>query len=191
MGLELAEQFGWDVPDVILYPTGGGTGLIGMWKAFQELQTLGWLPSGKLPRLYSCQSSGCAPIVRAFEAGERFATRFEGAATVASGLRVPAAIGDFMMLDAIRASCGRAIAAPDDQIAPWMQRASSAEGISVCPETAIAFAALATLCRSGDIRPNDEVVVFNTAAAQKYAEAFPGALPRIDKSIPLAEQIEF
>src|SRR5262249_19759849 len=106
MGLELAEQLGWRLPDVILYPTGGGTGLIGMWKAFQELQTLGWLTGAKKPRMYACQSDGCAPIVRAFDAGERFATRFDGARTVARGLRVPAAVGDFMILDAVRTSGG-------------------------------------------------------------------------------------
>src|SRR5262249_25818607 len=109
MGLELAEQLGWRLPDVILYPTGGGTGLIGMWKAFQELKTLGWLKSDKLPRLISCQSEGCAPIVRAFEAGERFAEPVANAHTVASGLRVPAAVGDFLMLDALRESGGLAI----------------------------------------------------------------------------------
>src|SRR5262249_18600522 len=110
MGLELAEQFGWRLPDVILYPTGGGTGLIGMWKAFQELSELGWLASGKMPRLVSCQSDGCAPIVRAYEEGKRLAEPFPNAHTSASGLRVPAAVGDFMMLDAIRASGGCAVA---------------------------------------------------------------------------------
>src|SRR5262249_57341678 len=113
-----------------------GTGLIGMWKAFEELGELGWLKSPKRPRLVSCQSDGCAPIVRAFEAGERFAQPFPNAQTVASGLRVPAAVGDFMMLDAIRASDGCAIAGREDQIGPWMRTAASAEGVSVCPETA-------------------------------------------------------
>src|SRR5205823_8043906 len=109
MGLELAEQRGWCLPDVILYPTGGGTGLIGMWKAFMELRELGWLRTDKLPRLISRQSDGCAPIVRAFENQERFAQPFANARTKASGLRVPAAVGDFMMLDAIRASGGCAV----------------------------------------------------------------------------------
>ena len=112
MGLELAEQLGWRLPDVVLYPTGGGTGLIGMWKAFQELQELGWLRTDKMPRLVSCQAEGCAPIVRAFERGERFAEPFPNPHTIASGLRVPAAVGDFMMLDAIRASGGRAARGP-------------------------------------------------------------------------------
>jgi threonine synthase len=187
MGLELAEQLGWRLPDAILYPTGGGTGLIGMWKAFQELRAMGWLTDEKWSRLYSCQSDGCAPIVRAFEAGQRFATKFENAATVASGLRVPAAVGDFMMLDAIRESGGKAICGPESEITHWMRRASSAEGISICPETAIAFAALQSLRNSGDIRPDEKVVVFNTAAAQKYMEAFPVSLPRIDKSMPFTE----
>src|SRR5207244_7213888 len=130
MGLEIAEQLGWRLPDVILYPTGGGTGLIGMWKAFAELRELGWLKSAKMPRLISCQSDGCAPIVRAFEAGERFAAPFPNAHTVASGLRVPAAVGDFMMLDAIRQSGGCAIAGDESRIVEWMMRVMSREGIS-------------------------------------------------------------
>src|SRR5262249_2126311 len=148
MGIELAEQFDWQLPDAILYPTGGGTGLIGMWKAFQELRELGWLKSDRMPRLYSCQSDGCAPIVRAFESGERFATRFENAKTVASGLRVPAAVGDFLMLDAIRDSGGKALTGREDSIADWMARGSSAEGVSVCPETAICFDCLKMLIDS-------------------------------------------
>src|SRR5439155_12321190 len=126
-------------PDVILYPTGGGTGLIGMWKAFQELTELGWLKAPKLPKLVSCQSDGCAPIVRAFEAGQRFAELFPDAHTVASGLRVPMAVGDFMMLDAIRASGGAAVAGREGRIVAWMRRAASLEGVSVCPETAVCF----------------------------------------------------
>ncbi|HEX4590252.1 MAG TPA: threonine synthase [Gemmataceae bacterium] len=181
MGLELAEQMDWRLPDAILYPTGGGTGLIGMWKAFQELKELGWLKDTKMPRLYSCQSDGCAPIVTAFEKGERFATRFENAHTVASGLRVPAAVGDFMMLDAIRASGGKAIAGKEGRIAEWMTRSSSAEGISICPETAVCFDCLEMLVRRGDIRTDERVVVFNTGAAQKYLEALPVELPRLEK----------
>lgn len=136
MGLELAEQLGWRLPDVILYPTGGGTGLIGMWKAFQELRELGWLESGTMPRLVAVQSEGCAPIVRAFQRGERFAEPFRNAATIASGIRVPAAVGDFMILDAIRESGGQAIAVEESRIASWMQLAASSEGISLCPEAA-------------------------------------------------------
>src|SRR5437899_933454 len=137
MGLEIAEQMDWKLPDVILYPTGGGTGLIGMWKAFQELTTLGWLNSAKMPKLVSCQSDGCAPIVRAFEKGERHAELFPNAKTVASGLRVPMAVGDFMMLDAIKASQGWAIAGREETIVPWMHKAASLEGIAICPETAV------------------------------------------------------
>src|SRR5207245_5326783 len=132
MGLELAEQFGWRLPDVILYPTGGGTGLIGMWKAFQELRRLGWLKADRLPGLVSCQSDGCAPIVRAFEAGERFAESFPNAHTIASGLRVPAAVGDFMMLDAIRESGGCAVAGRGQRLFEGMQRVTGLGGIGMC-----------------------------------------------------------
>lgn len=185
MGLELAEQLGWRLPDVIMYPTGGGTGLIGMWKAFQELQQLGWLRNDKMPRLISCQSDGCAPIVRAFEAGERFATPFPNAHTVASGLRVPAAVGDFMMLDAIRASGGCAIAGRETSIVHWLRTGASAEGISLCPESAVCLDCIERLIQTGQIRPTDEVVVFNTGAAQKYLEVPQYTLPRIDKDQPV------
>jgi threonine synthase len=189
MGLELAEQLGWRLPDVILYPTGGGTGLIGMWKAFHELKELGWLKDPKMPRLVSCQAEGCAPIVRAFEKGERFAELFPNARTAASGLRVPAAVGDFMMLDAIRDSGGRAVAGREAAIGPWMVRAGSAEGISICPETAVCFDVLERLVSEKWIRPDEEVVVFNTGAAQKYIEALPPQLPRIDKEGDIRTQI--
>jgi len=185
MGLELAEQLGWKLPDVILYPTGGGTGLIGMWKAFQELTQLGWLKSPRMPRLVSCQSDGCAPIVRAFEAGERFAQPFANAQTMASGLRVPAAVGDFMMLDAIRASGGCAIAGREESIVEWMRVAGSMEGISICPEAAVCLDCIARLQKSGQIHENDEVVLFNTGAAQKYVEATRPTLPRINKDQPI------
>lgn len=181
MGLELAEQFGWKLPDVILYPTGGGTGLIGMWKAFAELSELGWIKAGRYPRLISCQAEGCAPIVRAFEKGERFAELFPNAHTVASGLRVPVAVADFLMLDAIRESGGNAVAGAEAAIAPWMKRASAAEGISVCPETAVCFEVLEKLVAAGEVLPHERVVVFNTGAAMKYLEAMPVHLPRLDK----------
>jgi threonine synthase len=188
MGLELAEQLGWKLPDVILYPTGGGTGLIGMWKAFAELRALGWLQREKLPRLISCQSEGCAPIVRAFEQGKRFAEPFANAQTVASGLRVPAAVGDFMMLDAIRESGGCAIAGREDSILPWMSKVASLEGIGICPETAVCFDCLAKLRDSGQVREEEQVVVFNTGAAQKYPEVVPLDLPAIDKNKPVDYQ---
>jgi threonine synthase len=185
MGLELAEQLGWRLPDVILYPTGGGTGLIGMWKAFQELRQLGWLISDKMPRLVSCQSDSCAPIVRAFDRGERFAEPFPNAHTIASGLRVPAAVGDFMMLDAIRASGGCAVAGREDRILEWMQRVASQEGVGICPETAICFDCLEMLRRAGRIAPDEEVVIFNTGAAQKYPETVPLNLRHLDKNKPV------
>jgi threonine synthase len=185
MGLELAEQLDWKLPDVILYPTGGGTGLIGMWKAFQELRELGWLKSKRMPRLVSCQSDGCAPIVRAFEAGERFAQPFPNPHTVASGLRVPSAIGDFMMLDAIRESGGTALTGREESISTWMRTAASLEGISLCPEAAVCLDTIAALQQRGQINPDDHVVVFNTGAAQKYLEAVPFVLPRLDKDRPI------
>jgi threonine synthase len=185
MGLELAEQRNWYLPDVILYPTGGGTGLIGMWKAFAELTELGWLASPKLPKLVSCQSDGCAPVVRAFESGQRFAEPFANAHTIASGLRVPAAVGDFMMLDAIRASGGWAVAGREVTIVEWMRRVAGAEGIAICPETAVCFDCLQCLVYAGKVNPDDEIVVFNTGAAQKYPEAVPLDLPRLDKDKPI------
>src|SRR5262245_1099284 len=185
MGLELAEQLRWRLPDVILYPTGGGTGLIGMWKAFQELIELGWLKSTKLPKLVSCQSDGCAPIVRAFEKGERFAESFINAQTIASGLRVPAAVGDFMILDAIRASGGWAVAGRENRIVDWMKCVAGQEGIAICPETAVCFDVLEQLVDDGRVRADEEVVVFNTGAAQKYPEAVPLNLPKIDKDQPI------
>jgi threonine synthase len=185
MGLELAEQFGWKLPDDILYPTGGGTGLIGMWKAFQELKELGWLKSEHLPRMIACQSDGCAPIVRAFEAGLRFAEPFPNPQTMASGLRVPSAIGDFMMLDVIRASKGCAIAGKEESIPEWMRRVTSLEGIGICPETAICFDRLEQLVKARKISAEERVVVFNTGAAQKYPEVIPLDLPRIDKDKPV------
>jgi threonine synthase len=185
MGLEVAEQLDWRLPDVILYPTGGGTGLIGMWKAFRELRELGWLKSEKMPRLISCQSDGCAPIVRAFEANERFAQPFANAHTIASGLRVPAAVGDFMMLDAIRESGGCAIDGREERIVEWMRAAAGAEGISVCPETAVCLDCVERLKQNGQIRTGDQVVIFNTGAFQKYLEAVPLSLPRLDKNQPI------
>lgn len=185
MGLELAEQCGWHLPDVILYPTGGGTGLIGMWKAFAELEALGWLESTKKPRMISCQSDGCAPIATAFGAGQRFAQKFEPAATIASGIRVPAAVGDFMILDAVRASGGLALATPEAHIPKWMGIAAAEEGIAVCPETAVCLDALALLLERGQIQAHERVVIFNTGAAQKYPETVDEQLARIDLSEPL------
>lgn len=185
MGLEVAEQFEWELPDVILYPTGGGTGLIGMWKAFQELEAIGWLKSSKKPKMISCQSEGCAPIATAFAKNERFAPKFENAATVASGIRVPVAVGDFMILDAVRESGGVAIATPEKDIPKWMRLAVSKEGIALCPETAVCLGALDALLKQGAIKPTDRILVFNTGAAQKYPESIQEDLPKLDITQPL------
>ncbi len=179
MGLELAEQCDWKLPDVILYPTGGGTGLIGMWKAFQELAELGWLESDNMPRMVSVQSEGCCPIVRAFEAGERFAEPFENAATIASGIRVPAAVGDFMILDAVRESGGCAVAVDETRIVEWMQTSAASEGISVCPESAACVGAAEKLAASGFIGDGDRVVVYNCGAAQKYPHVTSASPPQV------------
>jgi threonine synthase len=179
MGLELAEQCNWKLPDVILYPTGGGTGLIGMWKAFHELRELGWLDSATMPKMVAVQSDGCAPIVRAFEQGKRFAEPFANASTIASGIRVPAAIGDFMILDAVRESGGTAIAVEEHRILEWMKLAISREGISVCPESAACVGAAKELLQRNWLRPDDRVVIFNTGAAQKYPDIVALDLPLI------------
>ena len=186
MGLELAEQCDWQLPDVILYPTGGGTGLIGMWKAFAEFAALGWLDSSTRPRMISVQSDGCAPIARAFQAEERFAEPFANAETIARGLRVPAAVGDFMILDAVRESGGCALAVEEARITDWMRQAVTAEGVSVCPETGACIGALEQLIADGQIRPDERVVVFNTGAAQKYVEAITTTLPHVDLSQEIA-----
>ncbi len=170
MGLELAEQLNWELPDVILYPTGGGTGLIGMWKAFAELEAIGWLANEKRPRMISCQSEGCAPIARAFDANQKHAEPFENAHTVASGLRVPVAVGDFMILDAVRESGGCAVTAPESCIEDWMKRLAHLEGLVICPETAICMGVLDKLLSNGSIKPSERILVFNTGGAMKYPE---------------------
>jgi len=196
MGLELAEQLNWQLPDVILYPTGGGTGLIGMWKAFQELLAIGWLDSDKMPRMVSVQSDGCAPIVKAFDQGERFAEPFANAESIARGIRVPAAVGDFMILDAVRESGGCAVSVDENRIPDWMRQSISLEGISVCPESAACVGALQKLVESHWIKPDEHVVIFNTGASQKYLEAIECPVPHIDleesidwDAIELTEQV--
>lgn len=185
MGLELAEQFDWELPDAILYPTGGGTGLIGMWKAFAELEAIGWLKSSKKPKMFSCQSEGCAPIAAAYAKGERFAPKFENAATIASGIRVPAAVGDFMIIDAVRQSGGEALATPEADIPKWMRMAASKEGIALCPETAVCLGALEVLLKRGTLKKTDKILIFNTGASQKYPEAVNEKLERIDITKPI------
>ncbi len=171
MGYELAEQFDWELPDVIIYPTGGGTGLIGMWKAFDEMQEIGWIGS-KRPRMITVQASGCAPIVRAFEEGKRFADEFPNAQTTASGLRVPRAIGDFLILDALRASGGTAIAVTDKELIDATKVIGAAEGIFCAPEGAACLPALKKLLADDSVKPDERVVLFNTGSGVKYVESF-------------------
>jgi threonine synthase len=171
LGYELAEQLNWDLPDVIIYPTGGGTGLIGMWKAFDEMEQMGWIGS-KRPRMVSVQASGCAPIVRAFEEGKRFADEFPNAATTASGLRVPKAIGDFLILDALRDSGGTAVAVTDDELIKATREIGAAEGIFCAPEGAACLPALRKLIEADQVKSSDRVVLFNTGSGVKYMESF-------------------
>ena len=173
LGYELAEGMNWTLPDAIVYPTGGGTGLIGMWKAFDEMEQLGWIDA-KRPRMIAVQSTGCAPIVRAFEEGKRFADEFPNAATVASGLRVPRAIGDFLILDAVRDSNGRAIAVADEEIIAAVREIGAAEGLFVAPEGAACFVALRKLKDAGEIGGGERVVLFNTGGGVKYLGCFGG-----------------
>jgi threonine synthase len=171
MGYELAEQFDWDLPDVIMYPTGGGTGLIGMWKAFDEMEQMGWIGS-KRPRMVTVQAAGCAPIVRAFEEGKRFADEFPNAHTTASGLRVPKAIGDFLIIDALRASGGTAIAVTDEELLAATKEIGAAEGIFCAPEGAACLPALRRLLEDGSVKQDERVVLFNTGSGVKYVESF-------------------
>jgi threonine synthase len=168
LGYELAEQLAWTLPDVIVYPTGGGTGLVGMWKAFEEMEAMGWIDARR-PRMVSVQSSGCAPIVRAFDAGAETAAMWENAATVADGLRVPAAVGDVLMLRAIRASQGTAIAVTDDDLMRGATAIARSEGIFAAPEGGAAAAAYAKLRASGWIRDGERTVLFNTGSGLSYA----------------------
>lgn len=167
MGYEIAEQIEWRLPDVVVYPTGGGTGLIGMWKAFDEMERLGWIGSER-PRMVSVQAEGCAPIARAFASGERFAAEHENAHTYASGLRVPRAIGDFVMLDLIRTSGGTALTVTDEEMATAVSEIGAATGVFAAPEGGAVLAAAQKLRDSGFIRREDTVVLFNTGSGLKY-----------------------
>ena len=169
MGYEIAEQLGWRLPDVIIYPTGGGTGLIGMWKAFGELEELGWIGSAR-PRMVTVQASGCAPIVKAFDENKTAAEPWQNAETIASGLRVPQAVGDFLMLRTLRESRGTALSVSDDAMLAEIHRVGKAEGIFFCPEGAACVAGLRRLVKNGWIKPADEVVIFNTASGLKYLD---------------------
>lgn len=167
MGLELADQLDWSLPDVIFYPTGGGTGLIGMWKAFKEMRAIGWI-DGPLPRMVAVQSSGCAPIVKAFEEGSRHADLWEGAHTIASGIRVPVAIGDFLILDAVRESSGFAIAVDDEDIAATHAATPREDGLLVCPEGAATISAYEAALADGRVEPDEHAVLFNCGNGLKY-----------------------
>ena len=171
LGYEVAEQLNWKLPDVIIYPTGGGTGLIGMWKAFDEMERMGWIGSRR-PRMVTVQAEGCAPIVRAFEEGQRFADEFPNAATTASGLRVPKAIGDFLILDALRASGGTAVSVTDEELIAATREIGAAEGVFCAPEGAACLPALRKLMETGEVRPGERVVLFNTGSGVKYMESF-------------------
>ena len=171
MGYELAEQLGWQLPDVVIYPTGGGTGLIGMWKAFEEMEHLGWIEPGQRPRMVSVQAAGCAPIVRAFDAGADTAEPWQNAQTVASGLRVPGAVGDFLMLRALRESGGTAIAVTDDELIAASHDFARLTGIFPAPEGGATLSALLHLKDQGVIRADERVVLFNTGSGYKYLEA--------------------
>ncbi|MFQ5709270.1 MAG: threonine synthase [bacterium] len=167
MGLELAEQFNWQLPDVVIYPTGGGTGLIGMWKAFAELQALGWI-SEQRPRMVSVQSTGCDPITRAFAAGRDDSDFFENAETIAAGLRVPKAFGDTLILQALKESNGLAVSVSDEEILQGVKELACEEGLFVCPEGAATWAALKQMRESGAVQASDRIVLFNTGSGLKY-----------------------
>ena len=169
--VRVGEQRDWQLPDVIIYPTGGGTGLIGMWKAFDEMEQMGWIGS-KRPRMVTVQASGCAPIVRAFEEGKRFADEFPNATTVAAGLRVPRAIGDFLTLDALRESGGMAIAVTDAELIAAVSEIGALEGVFCAPEGAACLPALRKMMADGAIDGGESVVLFNTGAGVKYLECF-------------------
>jgi threonine synthase len=177
MGLELAEQLGWRVPDVVFYPTGGGVGMIGMWKAFDELEQLGWIGS-KRPKMICVQADGCAPIVKAFDEGKEDSEFWENAATLASGLRVPKAIGDFLVLRAVRESSGTCIAISDKDLLDAGVWLAETEGLFVAPEGSACIAALDQLLKNGFLKKSDEVVIYNTGTGYKYLENWSTLYPR-------------
>ncbi len=184
MGLELADQLGWNLPDVIFYPTGGGTGLIGMWKAFDELGKIGWI-GPKRPRMVAVQATGCAPMVKAFQDGVEHAPLWENAHTVAAGIRVPAAIGDFLILRAVRESNGFAIAVDDDAILTARDEIVQSEGLLTCPEGAATYAAYKQALANGLVQPNESAVLFNCATGLKYD------LPPVDRHLDCTKAIDY
>ncbi len=184
MGLELAEQLGWELPDAIFYPTGGGTGLIGMWKAFDELEAIGWIGS-KRPKMIAVQAAGCAPIVKAFEDGEEHAPLWENAWTAAAGIRVPVAVGDFLILRAVRASGGFALAVDEDKIFEARDRIARDEGLLLCPEGAATYAAYEQSLKDGRIGKDARVVLFNCATGLKYP------MPPVEKTLDRNREIDY
>ncbi|WP_425406898.1 threonine synthase [Hwanghaeella sp.] len=184
MGIELAEQMGWTLPDTIFYPTGGGTGLIGMWKAFAELQAIGWL-TGKMPRMIAVQATGCAPIVKAYDEGEEHAPLWENAHTMAAGIRVPIAVGDFLILRAVRESGGFAIAVDDDAIQAAQEEVAKREGVLLCPEGAATYAAYKQSLADGRVGKGETAVLYNCATGLKYP------MPRIDRSLDRTKPIDY
>ena len=182
MGLELAAQFGWDLPDAIFYPTGGGTGLIGMWKAFAELEALGWIGS-KRPKMFAVQAAGCAPIVKAFDDGVEHADRWENAHTVAAGIRVPRAVGDFLILRAVRESGGRALAVDDEAILKAVDDTAKQDGLLMCPEGGATLAAWRRALAEGLVSETDRAVLFNCSTGLKYP--MPEAPKWLDRTKPI------
>jgi threonine synthase len=174
MAYELAEQMNWEWPDWIIYPTGGGTGMVGMWKAFAELERIGWMKQARRPRMVSVQAENCAPIVRAFEQGTEKAAPWEGASTLADGLRVPRAIGDFLILRAIRESGGTALAVSDQSMVDGMLAIGAQTGVSAAPEGGAALVAIQRLVADGSMKPTDSIVLFNTGGALKYLDVLHG-----------------
>ena len=184
MGLELAEQMGWTLPDVIFYPTGGGTGMIGMWKAFAELEAIGWL-TGKKPRMVAVQATGCAPIVKAYDEGEEHAPLWENAHTMAAGIRVPVAVGDFLILRAVRESGGFAIAVEDEAIQEAQEEVAKREGLLLCPEGAATYAAYKQALADGRVEKGETAVLYNCATGLKYP------MPRIDRALDRHQPIDY
>jgi len=185
MGYELVEQLGWEYPEAVFYPTGGGVGLIGMWKAFAEMEALGWVKPGKRPRMIAVQSAGCAPVVRAFERQEKASEMWKDAATFASGLRVPKPYGDYIMLNILRESNGLAVSIPDEAILASLRDWAKNEGVLLCPEGATATAAYTHLLETGELKPEDRVVLFNTGAGLKYTDVI-AEVAQIGRATPTA-----
>ena len=188
MGYELVEQLGWEYPDAVFYPTGGGVGLIGMWKAFEELEQLGWVKPGKRPKMIAVQAAGCAPVVRAFEEHATASRMWQDASTLASGLRVPRPYGDYIMLEILKASGGIALSVSDDEIVASIRDWASNEGIFLSPEGASVTAAYNHLLADGFLKPEDRVVLFNTGAGLKYTDVIAEAM-NLKRPAPAAQAV--